>query len=137
MIRRLAQEPSRLLTQLPPELARRLIIIGVLAAAAWVGFGNAPVRMLILAVGGLIGLVIAVERPTLFFSSPGFCAALLDAAPPTDTFSSVRATVTAGESLPADVQRRFAELTGSPVLDGIVDSVGVELSRARDEERGA
>jgi benzoate-CoA ligase len=57
--------------------------------------------------------------PTLFFSSPGFCAALLDAAPPPGTFSTVRATMTAGEALPADVQRRFAELTGQPVLDGI------------------
>ncbi|MFW2332835.1 benzoate-CoA ligase family protein [Ilumatobacter sp.] len=63
--------------------------------------------------------LIATERPTLFFSSPGFCAALLDAAPEPATFSSVRATVTAGESLPADVHRRFAELSGSPVLDGI------------------
>jgi benzoate-CoA ligase len=58
-------------------------------------------------------------RPTLFFSSPGFCAALLDAAPPPATFATMRATMTAGEALPADVQRRFAELTGQPVLDGI------------------
>ncbi len=63
--------------------------------------------------------LIAAERPTLFFSSPGFCAALLDADPAAGTFSSVRATVTAGESLPADVQQRFSALSGSPVLDGI------------------
>ncbi len=59
------------------------------------------------------------EQPTLFFSSPGFCAALLDAQPEPSAFGSVRATVTAGESLPADVQIRFNELTGTPVLDGI------------------
>ena len=50
---------------------------------------------------------VAHERPTLFFASPGFVAALLDAELPADAFASVRATVTAGESLPADLQRRF------------------------------
>ncbi len=59
------------------------------------------------------------ERPTLFFASPGFTAAVLDAAPDPSTFASLRATVTAGESLPAKLQTRFAELTGQPVLDGI------------------
>ncbi len=63
--------------------------------------------------------LIEVEKPTLFFSSPGFCAAVLDADPSPKVFSSVRATVTAGESLPADVQTRFHGLTGTPVLDGI------------------
>jgi benzoate-CoA ligase len=63
--------------------------------------------------------LIEAERPTLFFSSPGFCAALLDAAPRPEVFASVRATMTAGESLPADVQKRFAGLSGTPVLDGI------------------
>ena len=59
------------------------------------------------------------ERPTLFFSSPGFCAALLDTGPSPEAFASIRATVTAGESLPADIQRRFSTLSGAPVLDGI------------------
>jgi benzoate-CoA ligase len=59
------------------------------------------------------------ERPTLFFASPGFVAALLDASIEPATFASVRATVTAGESLPADLQRRFAQRFGHPVLDGI------------------
>ncbi len=63
--------------------------------------------------------LIASEQPTLFFASPGFVAGVLDAAPDASTFRSVRATVTAGESLPAHLQTRFAELTGRPVLDGI------------------
>jgi benzoate-CoA ligase len=63
--------------------------------------------------------LIAAEKPTLFLSSPGFCAALLDAAPDPRVFESVRATITAGESLPANLQTRFAALTDSPVLDGI------------------
>ncbi len=59
------------------------------------------------------------EAPTLFFASPGFCAAMLDADIPSESLASVRATVTAGESLPADIQKRFTALSGSPVLDGI------------------
>ena len=63
--------------------------------------------------------LIEAEKPTLFFSSPGFCAALLDTQPDSSIFESVRATVTAGESLPANIQTRFAALTSSPVIDGI------------------
>ena len=59
--------------------------------------------------------LIAEERPTLFFASPGFAAALLDAAPDPSVFASVRATSTAGESLPGDLQRRFTETFGMPV----------------------
>ena len=63
--------------------------------------------------------LVATEKPTLFFASPGFLAALMDAGAPGEAFKSVRATMTAGESLPADVCNRFTELVGSPVLDGI------------------
>ena len=63
--------------------------------------------------------LIAAEAPTLFFSSPGFCAGLLDKISDPTVFRSLRATVTAGESLPANIQTRFSQLTGSPVLDGI------------------
>lgn len=59
------------------------------------------------------------HHPTLFFATPGFCAAMVDAALPSDTLSSVRATVTAGEALPAEVQRRFTEQFGTEMLDGI------------------
>ena len=52
--------------------------------------------------------LLAAEQPTLFFASPGFVAALLDADIPADAFASVRLTVTAGEALPADLQRRFS-----------------------------
>ncbi len=63
--------------------------------------------------------LIETEKPTLFFASPGFLAALMDWGAPAATFSSLRATMTAGESLPADVHRRFTDLSGRPVLDGI------------------
>ena len=63
--------------------------------------------------------LVAAHRPTLFFAPPGFCAALADAALPEDTFSSVRATVTAGETLPAEVYRRFRSRFGVEMLDGL------------------
>ena len=84
----------------------------------------------------LMAELITDERPTLFFSSPGFCAAMLDANPPPSTFGTVRATVTAGESLPANVQTRFAKLTGSPVLDGIgsTELLHIFISNSLDEQ---
>ena len=45
--------------------------------------------------------------------------AILDTPVDAAVFGSVRATVTAGESLPADLQRRFSERFAHPVLDGI------------------
>jgi acyl-coenzyme A synthetase/AMP-(fatty) acid ligase len=64
-------------------------------------------------------------------------AAILDADPPPDTFASVRATVTAGEALPADLQRRFSERFGHPVLDGIgtTEALHIFLSNSKGAER--
>ena len=81
---------------------------------------------------------VALERPTLFFASPGFVAALLDTDASDDAFDSVRATVTAGEALPADLQRRFSERFGHPVLDGIgtTEALHIFLSNTLDDQRG-
>jgi benzoate-CoA ligase family protein len=81
--------------------------------------------------------VIAVERPTLFFASPGFVAALLDTDADASAMSSVRATVTAGESLPGDLLRRFTERFGHPVLDGIgsTEALHIFISNTLDEQR--
>ncbi len=59
-------------------------------------------------------------RPTLFFGVPTLYAAQLAAleARPVD-FGSVRACVSAGEALPADIFRRWQEKTGTIILDGI------------------
>jgi benzoate-CoA ligase len=83
-----------------------------------------------------IAALVAAEEPTLFFSSPGFCAALLDAAPDPVVFRSVRATVTAGESLPAPIQTRFSALTRSPVLDGIgsTELLHIFISNTLDQQ---
>lgn len=85
---------------------------------------------------GVLDLV-KTEAPTLFFASPGFVAALLDTDAPADTFASVRATVTAGEALPADLQRRFAERFGHPVLDGLgsTEALHIFLSNVSGAER--
>ena len=85
---------------------------------------------------GVLELV-RTTAPTLFFASPGFVAAVLDADPPPDTFASVRATVTAGEALPAGLQRRFAERYGHPVLDGIgtTEALHIFLSNSKGAER--
>jgi len=58
--------------------------------------------------------------PTLFFGVPTLYAAqlvALDARP--RTFPSLRACVSAGEALPADIFRRWKEKTGTVILDGI------------------
>jgi acyl-coenzyme A synthetase/AMP-(fatty) acid ligase len=77
------------------------------------------------------------EQPTLFFASPGFAAAMLVAGAPSEAFASVRVTATAGEALPADLQRRFAERTRRPVLDGIgtTEALHIFLSNRSGHER--
>jgi benzoate-CoA ligase family protein len=84
---------------------------------------------------GMVQLI-ADERPTLFFASPGFVAALLDAAPDPSVFATVRATITAGESLPGDLQRRFSATFGMPVLDGIgtTEALHIFISNTPDEQ---
>jgi benzoate-CoA ligase family protein len=63
--------------------------------------------------------VLASTRPTLFFGAPTAYAALLAAQAPADAFASVRLAVSAGESLPADLYKRFTSRFGVDVLDGI------------------
>ena len=76
------------------------------------------------------------EHPTLFFASPGFVAALLDTDLPDDTFASVRLTITAGEALPADLQRRFSSRFGHPVLDGIGTTEALHMFMSNTGRRG-
>ncbi len=58
-------------------------------------------------------------RPTLFFAVPTFYSAMLAADIPSDTFSSVRQAVSAGEALPAVLYERVRRRFGIEVLDGI------------------
>ncbi len=59
-------------------------------------------------------------RPSLYYGVPALYAAQLLALEkgPRD-FSSVRACVSAGEALPAEIFRRWKERTGTVILDGI------------------
>jgi benzoate-CoA ligase family protein len=66
-----------------------------------------------------VAALAGAHRPTLFFAPPGFCAAMADSDVPSDVLASVRATVTAGETLPAEVARRFTARFGTEMLDGI------------------
>ena len=81
--------------------------------------------------------IVAAEQPTLFFAAPGFVAGLLDAGVTAEQFASVRATVTAGESLPAPLQQRFSERCGHPVLDGIgtTEATHIFVSNTLDEQQ--
>ena len=76
--------------------------------------------------------VLRAQRPTLFFSGPTFFAALLAADLPRDTFAGVRAVPSAGEALPAILQRRFTERFGVEILDGIgsTEALHIFLSNA-------
>ncbi len=83
-----------------------------------------------------IGQLVAAEAPTLFFAVPGFVAGILDADIDPAAFRSVRAGVTAGEALPADLQRRCSERFGFPVLDGIgsTEALHIFLSNRLDRQ---
>jgi benzoate-CoA ligase family protein len=59
------------------------------------------------------------DRPTLFFAVPTFYAALVASDLPDDAFASVRWCASAGEPLPAPLQKRFTERFGVEILDGI------------------
>ncbi len=63
---------------------------------------------------------IEIFKPTLYYGVPTLYAAQLAAleARPRD-LASVRACVSAGEALPADMFRRWKEKTGTVILDGI------------------
>jgi len=83
-----------------------------------------------------IGALLEGQRPTLFFASPGFCAAMLDAGVPAATMATVRLAVTAGEALPAALHRRFTETYRLPVLDGIgsTEALHIFVSNRRGDE---
>jgi len=79
----------------------------------------------------------AADAPTLFFGPPTFYAALVAAELPVDTFASVRLATSAGEALPAVLQRRVTERYGFPILDGIgaTEALHVFLSNHPDDIR--
>jgi benzoate-CoA ligase family protein len=66
-----------------------------------------------------VARTVTAFRPTLFFSVPTFYARMLRAELPRETFRSVRACVSAGERLPADVYDAWRARFGVEILDGL------------------
>lgn len=85
--------------------------------------------------------IIEGMRPTLFFGVPTLYAAQLQALESAKVdFSSVRACVSAGEALPADIYRRWQEKTGLSILDGIGSTEALHIfisNRLGDVRPGA
>jgi benzoate-CoA ligase family protein len=63
--------------------------------------------------------VLRTFAPTVFFSVPTFYGRLLRANLPADAFRSVRACVSAGERLPAELYHAWRERFGVEILDGL------------------
>src|SRR5690242_19224964 len=77
-------------------------------------------------------------KPTLYYGVPTLYAAqlaVLDAAP--RPLPSLRACVSAGEALPADIFRRWKEKTGTIILDGIgsTECLHIFIGNRLDEYR--
>lgn len=81
--------------------------------------------------------ILTGHRPTLFFSVPTFYARLLRAELPPDTFASVRACISAGERLPAELYARWRERFGVEILDGLgaTETVFMVLSNRPGQSR--
>jgi benzoate-CoA ligase family protein len=77
-------------------------------------------------------------RPTLYYGVPTLYVAQLAALETaTRDLSSVRACVSAGEALPADVFRRWKEKTGTVILDGIgsTEALHIFVGNRLDDHR--
>ena len=59
------------------------------------------------------------DKPTIFCGVPTFFSHLVASDLPDDVFASVRLATSAGEPLPAPLQRRFTERFGVEIIDGI------------------
>jgi len=62
---------------------------------------------------------VSVDKPTIFCGVPTFFSHLVASDLPDDTFASVRLATSAGEPLPAPLQRRFTERFGVDIIDGL------------------
>ena len=76
-------------------------------------------------------------RPTLFFSVPTFYSRLLGAGLPSESFASVRVSVSAGERLPSELSHAWRARFGVEILDGIgaTETVFMVLSNRPGESR--
>jgi benzoate-CoA ligase family protein len=84
-----------------------------------------------------VARVMSEFRPTLFFSVPTMYARLLRANLPSDAFASVRACVSAGERLPAEIYAAWRARFGVEILDGIgaTETIFMVLSNRPGQSR--
>jgi len=84
-----------------------------------------------------VARVMSEFRPTLFFSVPTMYARLLRADLPSDAFASVRACVSAGERLPAEIYEAWRGRFGVEILDGIgaTETIFMVLSNRPGQSR--
>jgi len=68
---------------------------------------------------GVIAARVMADKPTIFGAVPTFFSHLMASDLPDDAFASVRLATSAGEPLPAPLQRRFTERFGVDIIDGI------------------
>jgi benzoate-CoA ligase family protein len=83
--------------------------------------------------GEIVAERIREDSPTLFFAGPTFFAALLATDLADDTFSGVRLCVSAGETLPATLYRRFTERFGVDILDGLGSTEALHIFASNRE----
>jgi benzoate-CoA ligase family protein len=83
--------------------------------------------------GDVVAERIREDAPTLFFAGPTFFAALLATDLPDDTFRGVRLCVSAGETLPATLYRRFVARFGVVILDGIGSTEALHIFASNRE----
>jgi benzoate-CoA ligase family protein len=83
--------------------------------------------------GEIVAERIREDAPTLFFAGPTFFAALLATDLAADTFGGVRLCVSAGETLPATLYRRFTERFGVDILDGIGSTEALHIFASNRE----
>lgn len=82
----------------------------------------------------LFGELARRTAPTLFFGVPTFYNALVHSDLPDDVFSSVRLGVSAGEPLPAALQRRVLDRFGFEILDGIGSTEALHIFLSNDPD---
>lgn len=87
-------------------------------------------------VAGLAALA-EEHRPTVLALGPGFIAGMLDAGLDPGVLASVRVATSAGETLPADLHRRFTAHFGVPLLDalGTTEALNCFLGNVEGRER--
>jgi benzoate-CoA ligase family protein len=83
--------------------------------------------------GAIVAERIRADSPTLFFAGPTFFAALLATDLADDTFQGVRLCVSAGETLPATLYRRFVERFAVDILDGIGSTEALHIFASNRE----